>query len=698
MLSLRKAERENMDKILKTDKLKLGVCYYPEHWPENMWEEDLKRMKKAGIHTVRVAEFAWNLTEPEDGVFVFDFWDKFLDLAQKMEVGVIFGTPTATPPAWLTEKHPEILNCDHNGLAYHHGSRRHYSYNSVVYQEYCKRIVTVLAKRYGHHPAIIGWQLDNEFNCHLNEFYSEADDLAFRQFVKARYVTLDRLNEAWGTVFWNQTYTAWSQVHIPYRVVDNAVNPHLQLDYYRFVSDSVCRFAKMQSDILRKYCSPDMFITTNGLFGNLDNHQMTQESLDFMTYDSYPNFAFDMHSDPLRPGALNDRNWGWNLTEMRSISPVFGIMEQQSGANGWNCSMEAPAPKPGQLKLWTMQSVAHGADFVSYFRWRTCTKGTEIYWHGILDYNNRDNRKLAEVCEVRDGFEALKDMAQSRYQAAFAVLKDYDNVWDAQLDRWHGRLDRASLDGIFRASQLTHIPMDFKYLSDSTTAEELAVYPVLIYPHPAIMTEARAQILKEYVNNGGILVLGCRSGYKDINGQCVMMPSPGLLAELAGADVTDFTFIGPADQKRENVIATAKDMPDMAASLFVDIMQTTDEETEVIGRYAEDYYQGQPALVKKAYGKGAVYTLGTTFSERNARVILEILGIKEPHKELFELPETCELAVREKDGKRWYFVLNYQREAVEITLKKELKEVISQSTLNGKVTIPPFGVRVFTEE
>lgn len=686
-----------MEKILKANELKLGVCYYPEHWPKSMWENDLERMKKAGIGIVRVAEFAWNLTEPEEGVFVYDFWDEFLALAQKKEIKVIFGTPTATPPAWLSEKHPEILNCDYNKLSYHHGSRRHYNYNSIVYQEYCKRIVTVLAKRYGYHPAIIGWQIDNELNCEMNEFYSESDDLAFRQFVKARYGSLEKLNEAWGTIFWNQTYTQWSQIHVPYRLVSNAVNPHLQLDYYRFISDSACRFAKMQSDILRKYCSPDVFITTNGLFGNLDNQRMTQESLDFLTYDSYPNFVFGMKFDPLKQGALNDRTWGWNFAEMRSISPIFGVMEQQSGANGWNCSMETPAPKPGQLKLWTMQSVAHGADFISYFRWRTCTKGTEMYWHGILDYNNRDNRKIAEVCEVRDNFAALKEVAGSRYKANFAVLKDYDNVWAAQTDCWQGRIDSASLEGIFTASQLTHTPMDFMYLREDTTIENLAAYPVLIYPHPAIMTEKRAQLLKDYVNNGGTLVLGCRSGYKDINGQCVMTPAPGLLTELAGIDVTDFTFIGPADQNRANTIKGNADIPDLAASVFVDIMQTTDEETEVLGCYAEDYYQGQPALVKKAYGKGMVYTLGTTFSEKNARAIFEILGIAESYSELFDLTEKCELAVREKDGKRWYFVLNYLRETVEISLKKEMTEIISGNKMNGTIKVPPFGVFVFTE-
>ena len=687
-----------MEKAIRQEKLSLGVCYYPEHWSRELWESDLERMKAAGIETVRVAEFSWNLTEPEDGVFVYDFWDSFLDLALRMGMKVIFCTPTATPPAWLTQKHPEVLNCDKNGLPYHHGSRRHYNYNSRVYQEYVKRIVTVLAKHYGSHPAIVGWQIDNELNCEVNTFYSQADDEAFRVFARKTYGTLDALNEEWGTVFWNQTYTDWNQVHIPWRPVDDAVNPHLQLDYVRFISDSACRFAALQSDILKQYIRPGVFITTNGIFGNLDNHRMTQESLDFMMYDSYPNFAFDLYSDPNRPGTLNDRKWSRNLTEVRSISPQFGIMEQQSGANGWNCSMEAPSPKPGQLRLWTMQSVAHGADYVSYFRWRTSTRGTEIYWHGILDYDNRDNRKLKEVCQVRDWFEAVKETAGSRFAASFAVLKDYDNVWDAELDRWHGRLEKESTAGIFAGAQKTHTPMDYCYLTPQTTLGDLQKYPVLFYPHPAIVRPETAALLEQYVRAGGTLVLGCRAGYKDAHGQCVMSPAPGLLAPLAGYDVTDFTFIGPADIA--NAILPEKDAEQKSAfagtietAVFCDIMQAH-RGTKVLGRYRTDYYKKKPALLYHPFGAGGCYTLGTTFTQKNTEQLLKLLGIAEPHAAVVSLPESCELTVREAEHARYYFVLNYQNRPARITVHEPMQELLRGKKVSGQVSVPAYGAAV----
>lgn len=207
-----------------------------------------------------------------------------------------------------------MLNCDQNGVVYHHGGRRHYNYNSQVYRTLSARIVEKLAAHYAGRKCIIGWQLDNEFNCEQNMYYSEADTQAFRLWLQERYHSLDALNEAWGTVFWNQTYTGWEQVYVPRPNAARSINPHLMLDYERFVSDSTCSYARMQSDILRPYLKPDDFITTNGMFGHIDNHRMNAESLDFYTYDSYPNFAYCLDSYKPEDTGLRDRNWSRNLT------------------------------------------------------------------------------------------------------------------------------------------------------------------------------------------------------------------------------------------------------------------------------------------------------------------------------------------------------------------------------------------------
>ena len=670
-------------KLLNGEEISLGTCYYPEHWKEDLWEEDLTRMLANGIRTIRIAEFAWSKIEPREGEFDYSFFDRFLDLTDRMGMQVIFGTPTATPPAWLTTKYPEVLNARQDGVLYRHGARRHYNYNSPVYQELSRRIVEKAAAHYAGRKSVIGWQIDNELNCELNEFYSESDTLAFREFLKKKYGTLDELNEAWGTVFWNQTYTDWEEIYVPRTTCSNSTNPHEVLDYLRFISDSCCRFAKMQSDILRKYIKPGDFITTNGLFGNLDNHRMTEESLDFLTYDSYPNFAYCLDSyreaDPIK-----DRKWSRNLAETRAVSPRFGIMEQQSGANGWNTRMEASTPEPGQLTLWTMQSIAHGADYVSYFRWRTATMGTEIYWHGILDYSGRDNRRLAEVHSVHEKLQKIQKAAGAKYEAKVGILKDYDNIFDSQLDVWHGRVDRASQKALFEACQLTHTPFDYCYLDHVKEAEELADYQVLFYPHGAIMTEEKKELLENYVKNGGTLVVGCRS-------QCVMEKLPGMLKEVTGTDIPEYTFISPAEGGK---VTVDWEGTSIEAAVFSDLL-APEEGAEVVASYTSNYYAGTPAMIRHSYGKGQAYYFGGAFTEKTAEVFLEKLGVIDPYREIVEAPAGCEIAVREKDGTKYLFVLNYGKEPAKVVLKQQAEDLFAGCKAQGVQTVEGYGTRVY---
>lgn len=675
----------------KWNELSLGTCYYPEHWDKRLWREDLQRMKENGIFTIRIAEFAWNKVEPKEGEFTYEFFDDFLDIAEEENMNVIFGTPTATPPVWLTEKYPEVLNCRMDGTPYYHGMRRHYNYNSPVYQELSARIVKKIAKHYGKRPCIVGWQIDNEINCETDEFYSESDTLAFRKFLKKKYETIDALNEAWGTIVWNQTYTSWKEIYVPRTTIHNSTNPHQMLDYYRFISDSAIRFCRMQSDIIRKYKKPQDFITTNGMFRNLDNHKMQDDCLDVTTYDSYPNFAYCLCEDPKHADDLNDRKWSKNLTEVRSICPHFGIMEQQSGANGWNTRMEAPAPKPGQIMLWTMQSIAHGADYISFFRWRTATVGTEIYWHGILDYDNRCNRKLAEIHRIWERTKAISGMAGADYKASFALIKDYDNVWDAQVDVWHERLAKRSEKEIFVASQINHTPMDVFYLKDSTEPEELQKYPVLIYPHALILTKKRAKLLKEYVKAGGILIIGARTGQKDKNGHCVMDSMPGLLCNVSKSDVKEFTFVGPADDE----VFMNWDGVLQETGIFNDILASAGEGARILAKYTSNYYKGRPALVETSAGKGKVLHFGGTFTRENVKAFLEYTGILEPYQSIVELPQECEIAVRKKGREQYLFVLNYSSKPQNIQLRQTVEDMDDGHTAMGSVELDAYGTKVY---
>ena len=671
--------------LLNGDRITLGVCYYPEHWPESEWEQDLRRMLANGIETIRIAEFAWSLIEVRENEFQYDFFDRFLDVADKVGMKVIFCTPTATPPAWLTNKYPEVLNTTMEGVLFEHGFRRHYNYNSPKYRELSARIVEKSASHYASHPAIIGWQIDNEFNCEVAEFYSESDTRAFREFLKKKYGSLDELNQAWGTIFWNQTYTDWDEVDVPRTTPTNRVNPHRKLDFYRFISDSVCTYAKSQSDILRKYIKPQDFITTNGIFGNLDSHRLTEESLDFITYDSYPNFSYCLglyvKDDPTK-----DRNWSKHLSEVRSISGTFGIMEQQSGANG-SMEMMAPTPKPGQMTLWTMQSIAHGADFVSYFRWRTATMGTEMYWHGILDYSGRDNQRLSEVRSIHDKLMHLDSVAGTKYCADVAVLRDYDNLWNEQADIWQKNLNQASIWGIFQACQHTHTPFDYVYLDHCSSHQELSRYRVIFYPHASILTEKREQILKRYVKEGGTLIFGCRTSYKDIHGICVTQKLPAKLRDWIGTDIPEYTTVSPED---EYVRAMWEDT-ELKTTLFNDRLSAIDG-GEVLARYEEGYYQGEGALIRQRCQKGSTYYYGSVFTADVTQVFLEKLGVANPYGEWIKANKEIEIAVR---GEHFLFVLNFSGEKQEILLKRPMKNQYTGLEESGRQILMAYETRIY---
>ena len=410
----------------------LGVCYYPEHWPEAWWEDDARQMREAGITYVRIAEFAWSRIEPEDGRFDWDWLDRALAVLGGAGLRVVLCTPTATPPKWLIDREPSILPVAADGSTRGFGSRRHYSFSSAAWLRESRRIAAAVAARYGASPHVAGWQIDNEFGCHDTvTSYGPEDLAAFRDWLRSRYGNVDSLNAAWGSVFWSAELRSFDEVALPVGAVTETL-PSARLDFQRFSSDQVASYCRMQAEILRQH-SPGRFVTHNfmGRFVDFDHHAAA-EPLDLASWDSYPlgfteQFPLDPEERALFAETAHPDIAAFHHDLYRGVGRGrFWIMEQQPGPVNW--APWNPVPKPGMVRLWSWEAFAHGAEVVSYFRWRQCPFGQEQLHAGL----QRPDRSLsaggAEALRVASELRALSLPGPAR-QAEVALVFDYEAAW-----------------------------------------------------------------------------------------------------------------------------------------------------------------------------------------------------------------------------------------------------------------------------
>ncbi len=411
--------------------MKLGCCYFPEHWPEEIWAEDANRMAAMGLSLVRVGEFAWSRIEPEPGRFDWDWLDRAIETLGAAGLKVILCTPTATPPKWLVDSMPDMVAIDEHGRPRGFGSRRHYCFSHPEYREQSRRITRALAERYGQHPAITAWQTDNEYGCHDTVLsFSDVAATAFRLWLERRYQTIEALNTQWGNVFWSMEYRSFDEVDPPNLTVTEA-NPAHWLDYRRFASDEVVQFNREQVEILREH-SPGRDITHNfmGFFTEFDHHDVGRD-LDVATWDSYPLgfleqfwFSREEKSEYLRQGHPDIAAFHHDLYRGCS-NGRWGVMEQQPGPVNW--ARYNPAPLPGMVTLWTLEAMAHGAEFTSYFRWRQAPFAQEQMHAGLLRSDSSIAEGATEACAAADVIAQLGD--QKTTKAPVALVFSYEAAW-----------------------------------------------------------------------------------------------------------------------------------------------------------------------------------------------------------------------------------------------------------------------------
>jgi len=421
--------------------MKLGVCYYPEQWPESLWEQDAAEMVAAGIEWVRIGEFAWSRYEPEAGEYDWDWLKRSLDILGNAGLKVVLGTPTATPPKWLVDENPDMIAVDEDGKPRSFGSRRHYCFSSAAYLVECARIVTEMAKEFGDHPAVAAWQTDNEYGCHDTIIsYSEAARDAFRIWCHQQYKgDIQALNKAWGNVFWSMEYRDFNEIERPNLTVTES-NPAHKLDFWRFSSDQVVVYNKLQVDILRKYApGRDLIHNYMGNFTDFNHHDVAAD-LDIASWDSYPLGFLDQS----RASDAEKQQW------MRTGHPDFAsfhhdlyrsvgkgrwwVMEQQPGPVNW--APHNPAPLDGMVRFWTWEAFAHGAEVVSYFRWRQAPFAQEQMHSGLKRPDNSADIGLLEATQTAGEVQSLTAQANSENTGIDAshILKEVAFIFDYESD------------------------------------------------------------------------------------------------------------------------------------------------------------------------------------------------------------------------------------------------------------------------
>lgn len=506
----------------------LGVCYYPEHWPEERWREDAAKMAAVGLKQVRIGEFAWSRIEPEPGRFDWDWLDRAIETLGAAGLRVMLGTPTATPPKWLIDAHPDILAWDKGGRPRKFGSRRHYCFSSRTYRAQSARIVEAVAKRYGENPAVAAWQTDNEYGCHETvRSYSPEAARAFREWLQARYSDVKILNNVWGNVFWSQEYRAFDEIDLPNLTVTEP-NPSHVLDFYRFSSDQIISYNRQQTDILRKH-SPDRDIVHNamGFFFEFDHFNLA-EDLDAIGWDSYPIGFLDVAPFPEEDKARYMRQGHPDIAAFHhDLYRACGrgrwqVLEQQPGPVNW--APHNPAPLSGMVRLWSLEAFAHGAEGVNYFRWRQAPFAQEQMHAGLERPDGAAAPALEEATQTAQDLETLA-LPHTETRAKAAIVFSYDAHWvfEAQ-PQGAGWSYPALVFEWYSALRLLNLDVDVLPPSAPLDGHALIVIPSL----PVVDDT----VLQNLQNTNALVLFGPRSGSKTASLTIPDNLAPGPLQSL----------------------------------------------------------------------------------------------------------------------------------------------------------------------
>ncbi|MCU0315957.1 MAG: beta-galactosidase [Fimbriimonadaceae bacterium] len=658
------------------DSFLYGGDYNPDQWPKEIWDRDIELMQKAGWNIATLPVFGWAALEPEEGVYTLDWLQEILDKLQAGGIRVCLATATASVPAWLAHRYPDVLITMSDGKKRKHGDRHVFCPHSPNYRRLASNLVRKIAETFGHHPAVALWHINNEYGW---QCYCDLCAAEFRIWLQKRYASLDELNYAWNTAFWGHTYRTWEHIEPPFPFGETSIHG-LKIDYYRFQSEALAGLCRMERDII-KSITPELPVTTNfmGTYFNLDYHQWAKD-LDVCSWDSYP--AID--SNP------SDTAFGHSLTRGLKNGQPFLLMETSPSQQNW--STYSRLKPPGWLRAQGMQAVAHGADSVMYFQWRKSPGGFEKYHGAVVEHGGDEkNRVFQEVAQLGSDLQKAGIQVQGGVvPAKVAILFDWPNWWSfAFASGPNQELDYCAVVRDFYGA-FHRLGIDVEVVSPSR--DDWSSFDLIVAPLLNMLRPDDAQKIKLKVQEGATLVATTYTGLVDASDRVNFEGAPGHWREVLGLSVMETDSL-PGDQPNEVVWSDGVRFP---ARLLADRVRL--EGAEIRARYGKGWYKDEPAITENFYGEGRGFYLATLPTLEGLthffRDLITELGLSSPLAGGAAPPLGVEVAQRlTPGGEIVLFVINHTSSSVDIPLAPGFyRDLVSSQKHSGRIGLAGYGV------
>ena len=653
--------------------MKIGVDYYPEQWNSEIWNKDAELMARTGVKVVRMGEFAWSELEPRENEYRFEWLDEAVSIFSRFGFEIVMGIPTNCPPLWFYQKYPESVQQRGDGKTVQTGIRGHRCINSPVFMEYARKITLQMVRRYSENKNIKYWQIDNE-----PEAYPCTCEVCrdkFRKWLLDKHDSIEEINEAFGNTVWSNKYSDESQIMPPTAYPKNWQNPALCLEYYRFCCESVNNYVRELAFAVKREI-PKAKVTTNvTMTGDIPDFFQLFDKLDFVSYDNYPPIRIPKDKEAMYSSAFY-------LDMMRGVKQdKFWVMEQLSGSTG-SWSPMSPSTRPGMIMGYSLQALAHGADTVLHFRWRTAPKGAEMFWHGLIDHSGVPGRRFFEFSELCKTASKLSVIDTTQIVSDIAILYSPESNYAMKI--------QPQVEGLDYLEQLKLFHSAFSRYGanvDIISADaDLSDYKVVVVPALFVTDKSVSENIYRYVIKGGTAILTDRCGVKDSMNNCIQEQLPTVFRELIGAEVTEYDPIGNQEQLIVDFAGNA-----FTCTKWCDVLQLTT--ARAYAEYDENYYRTCPAVTMNRYCSGVAYYVGTVcksdFYESFAGNIMKQAGIPR----LKGLPRGVEVTTRTNGLDDYIFFFNNSEEHAVINLPKAMYSIID-SAGKDKISLSPFAMDI----